>query len=805
MEANNINGPHVWGKLFEKQGDYEEFIDLAMYAFAGCPDAVADGFPVTTDSGDTKIKYRPSCQNRLKLDICPKVDDRQASCRKCSNRSYVSMEEGLLAKHLAGKMRLGIYPLLSSGECFFVAGDFDNHDGAKNPHKAISKAHDAFEQNGIASYALRSRSGTGYHLYLFFDDAVPAKKARGAYYAVLKHAGLRIDGKGELDCLFPKQDALKTPYSVGNLIALPFQGLSVPDGNMVFLDPTTGFEKPFPIQIETLRQLRYTTESQLDNILQDDREEEYEPAFAQQRDRVPVRTGSIPEGRRNTTLTSLAGAMRKNGMSVEAIEAALLHENSTRCSSPLPEEEVRRIAVGISQYPSARRFKPTDVGNAERFVKDHGENFRYCRSSESWHFWTGKVWTEDGTGEVTRKAIETVKSIGNEAKQALNEREKMRILRHGSNSEGLSRLNAMLELAKSVHPIPVAQQDWGNDRWLLNCQNGTINLRTGKLKPHNRKDLIQIVLPLEYDPPAQCPRWNAFLNEIFSGSEALMNYVKRLVGYTLTGDISEQIMVICHGNGSNGKSTLLEVIRALLGGYARQANFESFIKQRNVSVRQDLARLAGARFVTAIEAEAGCQLAEVTIKQVTGGDPITARYLFGKDFEFYPEFKLFLAANSKPVIKGKDHGIWRRVKMIPFDVTISEEKKDKGLKEKLLQELPGILAWAVEGCLEWRKHGLGEPQEVQEATRNYRGEMDSISKFISERCELESNKSVKKGEIFEIYTLWCNETREEPETMRAFGDSLRRLGIEGRKQKAEWYWIGIGLIPDPCGHRFPSS
>jgi putative DNA primase/helicase len=299
-----------------------------------------------------------------------------------------------------------------------------------------------------------------------------------------------------------------------------------------------------------------------------------------------------------------------------------------------------------------------------------------------------------------------------------------------------------------------------------------------------------------------------FLDEILGGNGALLDYAQRVAGYSLTGDTREQCLFYFHGPGANGKTTLMETLRAGMGDYAQQADFETFLQQKNPTIRNDLARLKGARMVSAIEADATRKMAEALIKHITGGDTIIARYLHQEFFEFQPQFKIFLAANHKVSIHGTDHAIWRRIRLIPFDVTIAEDKQDRDLPRKLRVELPGILAWAVEGCLKWQREGLGMPDEVRTATEGYREEMDILSGFIGERCLIDDRLKTTAKDLYQDYLEWCHDTGEKGVSQRTFGMRLSERGLTKRRTGGGYQWLGIGLLVnevndnEPCGYVF---
>ena len=275
---------------------------------------------------------------------------------------------------------------------------------------------------------------------------------------------------------------------------------------------------------------------------------------------------------------------------------------------------------------------------------------------------------------------------------------------------------------------------------------------------------MTLVSGIEYRPEADAPQFLQFLNEIMGGNEKMVDFLQRTFGYALSGTGFEQCLFFFVGHGSNGKTTLIEVLRKVLGGYARHTPTATLIKN-NMGIRNDLARLKGARFVTASEIGRGKELDEATTKLLTGEDPVTSRFLFREFFEYRPSFKLFLIANHSPEIRGNDFGIWRRILLIPFPVTISAQKVDKHLAAKLEQELPGILSWLVKGCLKWQKEGLMVPPEVRDATQEYRAETDFLPQFLADSCTLDKEARITSRNLFTKPTnpgRWKTRTRSSP-------------------------------------------
>ena len=322
----------------------------------------------------------------------------------------------------------------------------------------------------------------------------------------------------------------------------------------------------------------------------------------------------------------------------------------------------------------------------------------FCFGDGCWYLWDNTRWVQDKSQQVFQLAIQAIWALGAWAKENWPVNQQQQVAKWVTRSLDYQRISNLLKLAQSHRAIAAEQLD--TDPWLLNCQNGTLDLKTGELRQHDLNDLITRILPVDHNLNAECPTWERFLQEITDNDSELVNYLKRVVGYALTGNTSEHCMFLLYGTGANGKSTFLNVLKDLLGPFAKQAQADSLMVRRSEGARTDIARLAGARLVITSESETNHKLAEGLVKQITGGDTVTARHLYQEEFEFAPQFKLFLATNRRPNIEGTDEGIWRRIHLIPFEVTIPADKRDKTLPDKLQGELEGVLAWAVRGCLE---------------------------------------------------------------------------------------------------------
>jgi putative DNA primase/helicase len=483
--------------------------------------------------------------------------------------------------------------------------------------------------------------------------------------------------------------------------------------------------------------------------------------------------------------------------------------NEQRCQPPLEVEEVEKIAASVARYEPAENvvhisvnghgtaqppcgYNLTDLGNAERFAAQHGKDARYCYPWRKWLVWTGAQWKRDEAGQIHRLAKETVRGIYREASDAEDEDRRKALAKHAAASESETRIRAMVELAKSEAPISPDELD--ADPWLLNVLNGTIDLRTGELREHRREDLITKLSLVEYDPDALAPTWDAFLERVLP-SEELRGFVQRAAGYSATGDTSEQCMFIHHGPGANGKSTFQETVSAALGDYAMRTPTETLLVKRTGGVPNDVARLKGARLVTASETEEGRRLAESLVKDLTGQDTISARFMWAEWFDFKPTHALHLSTNHKPEIRGTDLAIWRRIRLVPWGVTIPPAEQDKKLPEKLRGELPGVLAWIVRGCSAWLREGLQAPEEVRKATRAYRAEMDVLAAFLADCCLRDEDETAFAGELWGAWKRWCEETGEHAGTQKRFGGQLAERGFLNHRDSrtGRKVWSGLAL------------
>jgi putative DNA primase/helicase len=431
----------------------------------------------------------------------------------------------------------------------------------------------------------------------------------------------------------------------------------------------------------------------------------------------------------------------------------------------------------------------SDLANAERFAAQHAAEARYSCDSRAWFLWDGRRWAKDPGRTVHQLAIETAKTLAVEAGKA-GVREQLFWAARSQSARGI---RDMITVAESL--LEVRQSVFDTHPWQFNCRNGTLDLRTGELREHNPSDFITRLAPVEFSPKAECPTFMGFLNRIVDGNQTLIAFLQRALGYSLTGSTAEQCLFLMLGSGANGKSTLLNTVRSVMGEYAATTAMNTLMVRSANSPSNDIARLQGARFVTATEAELGQRVAEAKIKHMTGGDMISARYLYQEYVEFLPEFKLWLATNELPRIEGVDEGTWRRIRLILFNVTIPPNERDATLPLRLQAELPGILNWMLEGCLEWQRSGLKPPQEVLLATRDYRTDMDLVAQFIEDDCALEDKAEATAKDLYARYLEWCVANGHDPLKQMIFGQRLKARGLRQVRTRKARSWSGIRLRP----------
>lgn len=471
-------------------------------------------------------------------------------------------------------------------------------------------------------------------------------------------------------------------------------------------------------------------------------------------------------------------------------------------------------------------YQLNDKGNAQRFIKRYGKDLLFVPEA-GWFGWTGKFWSlDEGPMHAQKCAHRTTDAMRKEALAKLafrnlptetpvEFRDRVKKFFGFAVQAGNSvRLNAMVREAAPY--LKCYTHDLDTHEYLLNVENGVLDLASKpkagdenmdpvKLKKHNRKHHLTKLVPVEYKPEAEAPHFMKFLNDVQPDPEIQL-FLQRFFGYCLTGSIKEQVIVMFYGGGANGKSTLMNVMNKILGDYAMNLPFASLLhddRKRGSEASPDLARLPGARFVTAAEPDVGSKFSESVLKQLTGGEKMAVRHLNRDFFEFTPQFKLCLAFNNKPQIRGQDDGIWRRVCLVPFNQQfVSKEKlKDNpkakprvdGLEDALWEEASGILNWILDGYRMWREGGLQIPDQVREATGAYRQESNPVGDFIRTMLKTQQQKSLRASELYKVYTLWCKANAQRAWSQSAFGRQLEPLGLKKERIGGYVYYSGVSL------------
>lgn len=437
----------------------------------------------------------------------------------------------------------------------------------------------------------------------------------------------------------------------------------------------------------------------------------------------------------------------------------------------------------------------SDTRNAARLVARHGADLRFDFTRGYWRIWDGVRWKLDETDQIMRAAKAVVVAMHEELAD-LDGEQAAKLRRVILAVESTGRLRAMIDNARSS--LSSTHETWDPDPWLLNCANGTVDLRSGELLAHDPGFWQSKVCAVAYAPDATCPVWLTFLERIFGGDLELIAFLQRAIGLALVGAVVEHVLFVLWGVGANGKSAALGTVLGMLGDYGRQASPDLFIERETPQHTTNIAELRGVRFVSAIETSGGGRLSEVLVKVLTGGDQRNARFMHQDSFTYVPSDTFFLATNHKPVPRDNGPALWRRIRLIPFRVEIPEGEQDAELPTKLRAEWAGILAWAVRGCLDWRAHGLGTPAAVRIATDSYRDAADALGNFLDDRCVVDPRASAPATPLYETYQSWCQENGEKPASQRFFGLRLgdrgfvkSRYGKGGRK-----LWVGLRLLDE---------
>lgn len=496
--------------------------------------------------------------------------------------------------------------------------------------------------------------------------------------------------------------------------------------------------------------------------------------------------GEIPDG-----LQQLAGAFKLAPGEIKKQFDSFVRETAAAREKTKPAP----ASIGKAK-PSSSFESRSDSGNSRRLVNHYGEKLRFCHSLNRWLIWSGDRWQPDEDGAIFQYARAAARSIYEEASRIMDKTERRDHAAFALRSESERALKAMISLARTEPEIPIRREVLDVHPFKLNVLNGILDLTTGELLDHDPEYFFTKIIPWAYDSKEKSPRWEKFLAEITGRDKGLRDYLQQIAGYCLTASTREQVFFIFWGAGRNGKSTFIKILLELLGPWAAQTPAETFVMRKGQGSHNDLARLSDKRLVAAIETEEGGRLAESLIKTLSGNDRIAARRLYEENFEYEPGFKIILTTNCKPRIRETTLALWRRVRLVPFTWTIPEKKIDPDLIDKLKAEMPGILAWAVQGCFEWLNRGkLETPAAVADAVKEYQQAEDQIARFISECCEEGSeadSESAKK--LFKAYQAWAGQNGEHFFSARRFGQRLQELGFINEHARTGNLYRKIRLI-----------
>lgn len=461
------------------------------------------------------------------------------------------------------------------------------------------------------------------------------------------------------------------------------------------------------------------------------------------------------------------------------------------------EEILKKVEAEKRTINDIAVFRHSDATNAERLCKLYGDKIRFDHTRKRWLVWKGHRWEPDTTESVGQLAVESARSLFREASEIPDSSERMAVAKFAVASEAKKKVDATLSLARQIKPVADEGKLWDTNPMLYCCENGIIDLKTGILRPGKPEDMITMQSGVTYDPNATCPRWCQYLYEVFDGDEVLIRWVKKALGYTLTGHVTEQVVFFGHGGGSNGKSTFFSVIRKLMGDYSMSAPATLFQKNSMNTASNDLASTEVKRFLMCSEVLSSSKLHEQRIKQISGGDAVSARYLYKENFTFEPTAKIWLFLNHLPSVEDDSYAFWRRVRLIPFLHTFKESEQDKNLPEKLNSEISGVLNWMIEGCLLWQQEGLiDQPQAVKVATQNYQAENDQLFEFLNEYVLDLPKDRVGAFDIYNAYRTWAENkglSRTDLLSNKMFGirmgDKFKKVRISGK-----FYYEGLNQL-----------
>jgi len=515
----------------------------------------------------------------------------------------------------------------------------------------------------------------------------------------------------------------------------------------------------------------------------------------------------IVDGERNKILFSFACSMQAKGASEETIHVATLAENKTKCNPPLENNEVEQIVRSALRYEKGDYSDDehfTDYGNAQRFASKYRGIARFSREIQKngvWLIWNGKVWERDAADKVYELAVEISKDLFLQAAQTNDLKERESLAKWAISSQSGYRITEMVSVAGMTIPeMKIRSRDLDTDIWMLNCQNGIVNLKTGEILPHDPNKFMSKIANGNYIPGKTHPLWEKVLNDWTHKNDGFKKFLQRMAGYTLIGENLEEKFFLLLGETNTGKSTFTGSIAQAMGDYAISASVKTFLASEGdrwttgQTPRPGIVRLVGARLVYAGENDKDAKLNEAMVKHATGRDVITARDLYSSDIEFLPAFKPWFFTNFSPEMSADDDAIWRRVVRVPFEMVVPEGERDTNIKSQLKDDqdcVDAVLTWAIEGCLKYQKDGLPIPGEIKKRTLELRNEMDALGKFLQE--ETKPGKAFPSSAIYSSYETWCEENGENLLTMKEFKASMEKRGYVWKKGKTRNFILGIEL------------
>ena len=510
---------------------------------------------------------------------------------------------------------------------------------------------------------------------------------------------------------------------------------------------------------------------------------------------------TIPKGDRHGTLYRFLRSQKARNVSLN-VALAGCHALNKQCEPPIAEKELddylRRVweQADDPDFKGQRKgktFPYTEAGDAEFFAFKHRDDVRFDHARKRWLHFDGNRWRPDEQGSILTLALAVMRDRQHIALHTkCDDDVRRRNLKWTITGEFKNRLRNLLTIAQSLEPIADDGTDWDTKPWLLCTPKGVVDLRTGELRQGRPEDRITNCTRVEYDPDATSELWRTTLAAIFENNDRMMAYWQRFIGYALSGTSQEEVFPLLWGGGRNGKGTIIESLRSALGDYADDLPFASLEKNARGAISNDMAKLPGKRFVTASETEGGVRLNEPRLKQLTGRDPVTCRFLHREFFTFAPMFVLFLATNEKPEIRDYSDGFWERVHLVPFTHQFLDADRDPTVKTRLKENdehLRALLAWAVQGCLQWQKEGLNPPPEVVDATEDYREDSQPLSAFLEDRCVVGREYSTAFQPLWVDYQDWAG--RSATLNRRTFSDALGKKFQKEHGQRVSY--IGVAL------------